>query len=71
MRQIDTEKTNTGIGQSFKKATTQPKPSKKKYPSPVTLRLTEDERAQLEKDADGSSLSAHKHRFQVLGGTRQ
>ncbi len=72
MRQIDTEKTKTGVGLSFKKAAKPTKSPKKKYPSPITLRLTEDERAQLEKDADGSSLSAHI-RWCVLkkGGVRE
>ena len=59
MRQTDTLKTKVSVGQPFKKATEQAKPPRKKYPSPVTLRLTEDERVQLEEDAGGSSLSAH------------
>ena len=72
MRQTDTLKTKIGACQSFKKAAKPSKLSKKKYPSPVTLRLTEDERVQLEKDADGSSLSAHI-RWCVLkkGGARK
>ena len=72
MRQTDTLKSQIGVRQPFKKAAKQPKSPRKKYPSPVTLRLTENERAQLEKDADGSSLSAHI-RWCVLkkGGVRK
>ena len=35
------------------------KETQKKYPSPITLRLTQNERIQLEKDAGDLSLSAH------------
>ncbi len=67
MRQTDTLKTNVSVSQSFKRAVKQPKPPRKKYPSPVTLRLTEDERVQLEKDAGSSSLSTYIREC-VFGG---
>lgn len=42
-----------------------PKPSKK-HPSPVTLRLTREERAQLERDAGDRTLSSYI-RFRLFG----
>jgi len=59
MREVDISAISTKFGQSFEKAGGPQKKPRKKYPSPVTLRLTEDERTQLEKDAGGSSLSAY------------
>ena len=72
MRQTDTLNTKVGVGRFFENAAEQPKPPRKKHPSPVTLRLTKDERARLEKDAGDSSLSAHI-RWCVLkkGGPRK
>lgn len=32
---------------------------KKKHPSPITVRFTDDEREQLKKEANGASISAH------------
>ena len=67
MRQSNTLETKANVGQSFKKATGPQKKPRKKCPSPVTLRLTVDERVQLENDAGSSSLSAHIREC-VFGG---
>lgn len=46
------------LGTPFESAA-KSKPRKPKRPTPVSLRLTLDERARLEREADGRSLSDH------------
>lgn len=44
---------------STKKPSTKPKSKRKKYPSPITFRPTDEERAMLKADAGGMSQSAY------------
>ncbi len=53
------ERTKALLGHSFDEATTQSKGSQKKHPSPITLRLSEEERARLIKLCAGTSMSAY------------
>ena len=43
----------------FTEAPLPPKTRKSKHPSPISLRLSPDERALLERDAGNKTLSAH------------
>lgn len=50
---------DVSVEQAFKNAVEKAKKPKKKTPSPVTVRLTDEERAQVLEDAGDLSLSAH------------
>lgn len=69
-----TESNKNSLQKAFKeKSGAKPKPNqRKKHPSPITLRLTAEERAQLRKDAAGTSQSAYiRSRLFSGKGTRK
>jgi len=57
--QLSSNHLSPPLAESFRQASDAPKPRKAKRPSPMTLRLTPEERAKLEELAQGMTLSAY------------